>query len=488
MAETFYKRGEMEEEASNQNRSLSDLPEDLLLRILSFLPTLDSVQTSLISQKWRPLWSLVPSLDFRFELFPPREPPSDTCQFYAEFVDRVLISRPNSPVHTFRLTFIFHDHYHSHVDSWVRSAVTHLRARELHLDFFIHRDFHNDETHNHHYDFPFSFLRNGCVEKLSLTRCYLTLPAKLSTMRFWTIRSLLLDMVCLEDQMMNDLILGCPNLEDMELQNCWGHHHLKICSKRLKRLAFGFFYDSEIKETVSIDCPNLCSISFDCCSFYRFALKNAESLVYFRVQIVNIVERYYDLWSRTVKLIEQAPNLKHLDALNWWFKFLTSTDSFPESFILHNLKLLELQTGFTKHDLVGMAALLKHCPNLETMILEYPFKFGEDESLPEELSDKSAEFSIPSLKQVTIKPYTGTEDEGNFVKILTEQGVVLEKIVLVPGQVGENGIVLMQVPPIVLYKKDSQSWKYSLLRNARCTLNFKLGIHRLSQFPCYFLD
>ncbi|XP_068336334.1 F-box/LRR-repeat protein At3g58900-like [Pyrus communis] len=477
-----------EEEANDQNRSLNDLPEDLLLRILTFLPTLASVQTSIISQKWRPLWSLVPSLDFRFELFPPRELPLDTCQFYAEFVDRVLISRPNSPVHTFRLTFIFHDHYHSHVDSWVRSAVTHLRARELHLDFFIHRDFHNDETHNYHYDFPFSFLRNGCVEKLSLTRCFLTLPAKLSTMRFWTIRSLLLDMVCLEDQMMNDLILGCPNLEDLELQNCWGHHHLKICSKRLKRLAFGFFYDSEIRETVSIDCPNLCSITFDCCSFYRFALKNAASLVYFRVQIVNIMERYYDLWSRTVKLIEQAPNLKHLDALNWWFKFLTSTDSFPESFMLHNLKFLELQTGFTKHDLIGMAALLKHCPNLETMILEYPFKSGEDESLPEELSDKSVEFSIPSLKQVTIKPYTGTEDEGNFVKILTEQGVVLEKIVLVPGQVGENGIVLMQVPPIVLYKKDSQSWKYSLLRNARCTLSFKLGIHRLSPFPCYFLD
>ncbi|PQP92280.1 F-box/LRR-repeat protein [Prunus yedoensis var. nudiflora] len=448
------------DEASNEN--LNDLPQELLLHILTFLPTLDSIQTSLISQKWRPIWSRVPSLNFPFELFPSYEPPFDTRQFFAEFIDRVLILRSHSPIHTFRLSFIYHDHYGSHVDSWVRSAITHLHARELHLDFFIHKDFHDEETFNHRYDFPFSVLRNGFVEKLGLTGCDLTLPAKVSTMRFCSIGSMYLDRVYLTDQIMSDLILDCPNLEALELQNCWGHHHLKICSTRLKKLVLGYFYDSEIQETLVIDCPNLFSISFDCCAFDKLILKNASSLVEFHVDMVHLIYRSYRYWSKVVRLLLQAPNVKHLNVQNWWFKFLTSKeDSFPKSFMLHNLNLLELRTGFTQYDLVGMAALLKLCPNLETMILEYLFKKRADESLSEELLNKPVELSMPSLKQVTMNAYTGTEDEFNFMKILIGQGVVLEKIVFVPIQVENGKVVERSLPPVVLYRKGSQGWKCS---------------------------
>lgn len=77
--------------------------------------------------------------------------------------------------------------------------------------------------------------------------------------------------------------------------------------------------------------------------------------------------------------------------------------------------------------------------------------------------DNPVDLSIPSLKKVTIKPYTGTEDEANFVNILIRQGVVLEKIVLVPGQVEENRrVVLKPLPPVVLQRKDFQSWECSL--------------------------
>ncbi|ONI18571.1 hypothetical protein PRUPE_3G223900 [Prunus persica] len=448
------------EEASNQN--INNLPEELLLRILTFLPTLDSIQTSLISQKWRPLWSRVPSLNLPFELFPSYEPPLDTRQFFAEFIDRVLILRSNSPIHTFRLSFIYHDHYGSHVDSWVRSAITHLHARELHLDFFIHKDFHDEETLNHKYDFPFSVLRNGYVENLCVTRCDLTLPAKMSTMRFCSIGSMYLDQVYLTDHIMSDLILGCPNLEALELQNCWGHHHLKICSTRLQKLVLGYFYDSELQETLVIDCPNLFSISFDCCAFDKFVLKNASSLVEFHVDIVHLIDGSYCYWSKVVRLLGQATNVKHLNVQNWWFKFLTSKDPFPKSFMLHNLNLLELRTGFTQYDLVGMAALLKLCPNLETMILQYLFKIGEDDRLSEELLNKPVDLSMPSLKQVTMKAYTATEDELNFLKILIGQGVALQKIVLARTQVGEEGqIGERSLPLVVLYREGSQGWKCS---------------------------
>ncbi|CDY20731.1 BnaA02g08710D [Brassica napus] len=44
---------------------ISQLPEDLLLRILSELPTAnDVVATMVLSKRWQPLWKSVPKLVF----------------------------------------------------------------------------------------------------------------------------------------------------------------------------------------------------------------------------------------------------------------------------------------------------------------------------------------------------------------------------------------------------------------------------------------
>ncbi|KAL6185200.1 hypothetical protein ACLB2K_041334 [Fragaria x ananassa] len=147
------------------NRTLNDLPDEILLHILTIFLTFDAVQTSLISRKWQPLWSRLRFLSFSYKHFPLNDPSSDNRDFFAEFIYRALILRPHHPIGL-------------HVDSWVCSAVTHLHMRELHLDFLINREYHQtDESLNHKYDFPFAVLRNGTVAVLKLTRMERTLPA-----------------------------------------------------------------------------------------------------------------------------------------------------------------------------------------------------------------------------------------------------------------------------------------------------------------------
>ncbi|GMN64166.1 hypothetical protein TIFTF001_033232 [Ficus carica] len=52
-----------EPETVFENR-ISELPDAIILHILSFLPTLDAVRMSVLSKRWRSMWTLVPVLDF----------------------------------------------------------------------------------------------------------------------------------------------------------------------------------------------------------------------------------------------------------------------------------------------------------------------------------------------------------------------------------------------------------------------------------------
>lgn len=47
----------------NEDR-ISQLPEDLILHILSLLPTKDVIATTVLSKQWRSLWKMVPILMF----------------------------------------------------------------------------------------------------------------------------------------------------------------------------------------------------------------------------------------------------------------------------------------------------------------------------------------------------------------------------------------------------------------------------------------
>ncbi|KAM1164438.1 hypothetical protein ACFX13_024591 [Malus domestica] len=64
---------EEEKEAHNEQKCsidrISDLPNDVLYRILSLLPVNSIAQTSVLSRRWEYLWTSVPILDF-YEGFP----------------------------------------------------------------------------------------------------------------------------------------------------------------------------------------------------------------------------------------------------------------------------------------------------------------------------------------------------------------------------------------------------------------------------------
>jgi hypothetical protein len=77
----------------NMNDMITDLPEGILLHILSLLSTKDAVRTSILAKKWRNIWTYLS--DFYFRIDCPRHDSNDQNQkdmsnFLLDLVGRLI--------------------------------------------------------------------------------------------------------------------------------------------------------------------------------------------------------------------------------------------------------------------------------------------------------------------------------------------------------------------------------------------------------------
>ncbi|CAN6932730.1 unnamed protein product, partial [Brassica oleracea] len=106
---------------------INDLPDPLLCHILSFLPTKDSVRSSLLSKRWRNIWLQVPVFDLDSVQF------DNDVSSFMEFVDRFLESDKKLALDRFKLMCSYEDlDDDSVLKSWIDALV---RRRVRHLDF-----------------------------------------------------------------------------------------------------------------------------------------------------------------------------------------------------------------------------------------------------------------------------------------------------------------------------------------------------------------
>ena len=122
---------ESKSEASGEDR-ISQLPDAVLRHILSFIPSTKCVvRTSILSTRWKHIWTCVPNLYFDDAEF------SSSADFVA-FVNRVLLVRDSSAIQKFHLHCNrCHAEDFSRIDGWIRTAV---RYNVVELDLCIDAD------------------------------------------------------------------------------------------------------------------------------------------------------------------------------------------------------------------------------------------------------------------------------------------------------------------------------------------------------------
>ncbi|KAL3845624.1 hypothetical protein ACJIZ3_003027 [Penstemon smallii] len=260
------------EEKSNFDR-LSCLPDSILCHILSFLDTKSAIHTSLLSKRYKFLWTQLQNLDFELSEVPYRSLKSyhvdgfpkpylkPSVYTFEEFVNYVLSSREETNLTTFRLS-MHHLVEPEFVEAWLDYAADH-NVQHLIIRAIVKRK---------HVALPKLLLNSSSLITLHLTNatCYsIELPKSVLLPNLKVLR--LKNFKFCDENYNGDVFSGCPCLETLVLSKC--------CIKPGEKL-----------KVIDVNCLKLKNLEIrywrsPWCYFDEFMINvNAPELVYFRFQ------------------------------------------------------------------------------------------------------------------------------------------------------------------------------------------------------------
>ena len=297
---------------------ISNLPDSLLCHILSFLTTKEAVVTSILSSRWKTLWTLVPKLDFnshQFKEISSSDEEQSPNQFnrygftFAHIVSRVwaLRNRNNAyPLKQFRL------YWHSdsdpiQVETWVHAALSHeLEELELHICF--------PELFN----FPsalFNYAKTLVVLNLMGNNVFVNPPSSV-LLGFPSLKTLHLDKVWYaKPDSFSRFLSCCPVLQDLTLHlQTYTYDVLKIIVPTLKRLYLDFNNTAYQYNKLEINAPALEYLCFSGYVIENVLLGNLSNLVEADIEVD--YDEIKDYGNMIMDFIKQLSNVKslHLDS------------------------------------------------------------------------------------------------------------------------------------------------------------------------------
>ncbi|CAN1836910.1 Putative F-box/LRR-repeat protein At5g02930 [Linum perenne] len=190
---------------------LSDLPDSVLHHILSFLDTKSSVQTCILSRRWRSLWKYVPVLTFS------KSSLRSNCDF-EQYVDKVLSVRSDCSIIRVRTDFRGEKSMHL-LERIMKYAASH-GVQKLFISSRLVGSF--------------DVVRTDVVESVCL--CYQSLKVlelnqisvKQNVVRLWS-RLELLESLTLTRCRLNfdDAFASFPRLETLKLNHCFSSTQIR---------------------------------------------------------------------------------------------------------------------------------------------------------------------------------------------------------------------------------------------------------------------
>ena len=230
---------------------LSKLPEPILEHILSFIPLNKTLQLSILSKTWKNVWALFPipeiTQDVVWSTLYSNKRAQRKRNDIDYFVRGALLSRlkQKQSVKKFMLRMTIDESYCALVNRWIGYAIE-CNVKELHLLVYPHGFYH----------VPDGVMAGKSITELRVWGC--KFKSFHSDINLSSLKKLLLGDVYMDDQIFQTLIAGCPVVELINVQCCFGLKNIHI-SGLPKLVAFEVFLNP-VLESIEIEASNLESL------------------------------------------------------------------------------------------------------------------------------------------------------------------------------------------------------------------------------------
>ncbi|XP_068656437.1 F-box/LRR-repeat protein At4g14096-like [Aristolochia californica] len=404
---------------------ITNLPEGILLHILSFLPTKDSIRTSLVSRRWRYLWKSVPS--FNLSVLVDGNRHNRTPQEIVDFVDQALMLRDGSDLKNFSFSYYdsgddldSDDLIVHHLKTWIEVAIN-LKTEVLDLFLYPAESI---------FELPSS--KTLEILRLCLDCAFiLQLPQGFGRLRNME----LISVGFLPDGIPLDFFSNCPVLETLLLSDIRfnGMSTLNISAPSLRILTVDVFNLSNCEIKVSAPCL----VSFK----YSFSLV-PKTFIFSRCLSLADAEFYCckddgddasDL--RLSKLIRGISCVKKLTLRCSFFQLLRLAKDVHTCLEtpFANLKYLKIWLDRCVCEVYvrSVIYLLQSCPNLEKLVIKFQSSISHDRTQCEPL-EYPPRFRMGHLTEVEIIYFNLKDRETKWEKLLRYHSPVLKQMIIKP--------------------------------------------------------
>ncbi|CAN6850056.1 unnamed protein product [Brassica oleracea] len=390
---------------------ISQLPEELLLRILSSLPAKDVVITMVLSKRWKFLWMLVPTLEYDHATYQNAQGTR-----FSRFVYSSLLLHEAPVLETLRLKLDRESATAVDIGVWVKTAVK-RSVRELDIDI-------NSPSILTPVTLPWSLYAGGCKTLVALKLSNMTLVDASSSLpaSFPSLKNLsLVKMKYPSEEFINKFLASCPVLGDLAVEQCSGDSVtvLAVQIPSLKSLSLRKRPDTDDDEAYGfvIDTPSLLSFDIvDHCGELCVVESNMPEIVY-----VNLDINYRRPW----KMLSSLSSVKELELC-----LTSSKDAYSDGSVFHRLVHLKICTCATEW-LNLLMCVLRDSPKLRAIKLRQCHDIRDEQPRPCWNEPKSVpECLISSLETLKWVKYEGTEEQKEVAAFIIRNGRCLKKVAI----------------------------------------------------------